>query len=80
MDFFSSQDKARSKTNILIFYFCLAIVTMIIVIYVVIAAIMRPLFAMQAWWDRLVMRGKSNTATSTTTNNTEGSAKTTKIN
>ena len=40
MDFFSSQDKARSKTNILIFYFCLAIVTMIIVIYVVIAAIM----------------------------------------
>lgn len=40
MDFFTSQDKARAKTNVLIFYFCLAVVGMIVVIYVVIAALL----------------------------------------
>lgn len=37
MDFFENQDKARGKTKLLVFYFCLAIVMMIVVIYAVVA-------------------------------------------
>ena len=48
MDFFTSQDKARSKTNVLIFYFCLAIIGMILVIYVVCAALMNYVESSQA--------------------------------
>lgn len=38
MDFFQNQDKARSKTKILVFFFGLAISSMIILIYIAIAA------------------------------------------
>lgn len=40
MDFFEKQDKARSRTRLLIFMFCLAVISMIVIIYVVIAVLM----------------------------------------
>ena len=40
MDFFQNQDKARTKTQVLVFYFGLAISSMIILIYIVIACVL----------------------------------------
>lgn len=40
MDFFQNQDKARTKTKVLVFYFGLAVVSMIILIYIGVAIAM----------------------------------------
>ncbi|MDB4756883.1 M48 family metallopeptidase [Mariniblastus sp.] len=40
MDFFASQDKARGKTKILVFYYGLAMLMMMLIIYVVLAALL----------------------------------------
>jgi Zn-dependent protease with chaperone function len=39
MDFFAQQDKARKKTKLLVFYFALAVVSMILLIYAVVVCV-----------------------------------------
>ena len=57
MDFFAQQDKARSKTGTLIFYFCLAVICIIFAVYALFSVVFQQAkdFQDMAWGAELLL-------------------------